>query len=199
MSYTHKEVTAVCELPPRRVIHWTQTGLVEASVEASGAGSKREYSYTNLLEFGLCKELFDMGLGVQAVKKILKELREDGDLQAWANNFDDYYNRIADEFRTWFTSKQRAIPAPPKLTGDNPFLWFNTDHIKKRLADGRNVGVLFYCYKKGERIKLILPLRMKEALEAVYSYKDIYTSLKINIVDIGTIKVWIDHNIMLKI
>src|SRR4030042_3105506 len=92
-SFTHNEVIKIFKLPPRTIVHWSQSGLVEAEIEARGAGSKREYNFKNLLEFGLCKELFNIGLGIQSVKKILKKIRNDGDLIAWVLDFKLYYEK----------------------------------------------------------------------------------------------------------
>ena len=185
----------ICDLDQRKRIHWTQVGLIDPATEASGAGSKREYSYTNLLEFGLCKELFDIGLGIQSVKRILKDLREDGDLKSWAEDYKTYYPKIAKEFESWFETQRDKTFCPPEITGKNPFFWFMSKHPKKTMPPGTPVGVLFYCFKKEERIKVVVPLDLREAVESVFSYKDVWLSKKMIIVDLGMIKHQIDDMI----
>ena len=195
--FTNSNVIKICELPQRRIVHWTQVGLVEPVIEASGAGSKRHYSYKNLLEFGLCKELFDLGLGIQSVKGILKDLRSDGDLEAWVENYESYFMQIARRFEEWFKTAHDSYPVPPDLTGLNPFNWFTVEHLKKRIKPDNPVGVLFYCFKREEKIKVIVPHNLREAIESVFSYKDIYQSNKMIIIDLGRIKTLIDHRILL--
>jgi len=195
--FKSKEAEKICGLDQRKRIHWTQVGLVEPVVEASGAGSTREYSYANLLEFGLCKELFDIGLGIQSVKKILKDLREDGDLKSWAENYQSYYKEIAGEFERWFKSQRDKSFCPPEITGTNPFLWFSPNQLKKRMSPDNPVGVLFYCFKKEGNVKVVVPLNLKEAVESVFPYKDIWLSRKMIIVDMGMVKFDIDHKILL--
>ena len=186
----------ICHLDQRKRIHWTQVGLIEPTIEASGAGSTREYSYSNLLEFGLCKELFDMGIGIQSVKRILKDLREDGDLKSWAEDYETYYLDIAKEFEHWFKTQHGKTFCPPEITGENPFLWFNPNHLKKRLRPDKPVGILFYCFGKEGNVKVVVPLNLKEAVESVFEYKDIWLSKKMIIVDLGRIKQQIDRMIL---
>ena len=93
--FLNSDVTRILELTQRQVVHWTEKELVIPLVESKGAGSKRKYTYANLLEFSICKTLFDMGLGIHKVKLLLKDLRKDGQLTLWAEDYAKFLKKIA--------------------------------------------------------------------------------------------------------
>jgi DNA-binding transcriptional MerR regulator len=76
----------VCELVGityRQLDHWARTGLLRPSVaEASGSGSKRRYSYHDVLELKVIKRLLDAGISLQRGRRAVDCLRNDvgGDL-----------------------------------------------------------------------------------------------------------------------
>jgi DNA-binding transcriptional MerR regulator len=197
-SYTHSEVVKIFKLPSRRIVHWSQNGLIEAEIEASGAGSKRRYTFINLLEFALCEEFFSLGLGIQSVKKILKELRDGGDLKLWVEDFESYYKKIAAEFAQFYKSME-TIPSPVNLTDSNPFLWFQESDFDSFIKDNNGSGILFYFFKGRERLKALVPLRMDRAIEAIYSYKGFSSSSKTIIINIGSIKLLVEQAIDLNL
>ncbi|MGA1869412.1 MAG: MerR family transcriptional regulator [bacterium] len=92
--FLNSDVTKIVKLAQRQVVHWTEKELVIPLVEAKGAGSKRKYTYTNLLEFSICKTLFDMGLGIHKVKQIAKDLRQDGHLTLWAEDYPGFLKKV---------------------------------------------------------------------------------------------------------
>jgi DNA-binding transcriptional MerR regulator len=92
--YLNKEVAEIVGVTKRQVLSWTEKGLVIPAKESPGAGTKRGYDYINLLEFGLCKTLFKIGLGFRAVKKFLEDLRNDGTIKDWANDWRSYYRQL---------------------------------------------------------------------------------------------------------
>ena len=69
--YLNNQVAKIEGISPRQVLSLTDKGVVIPAREARGAGSKRGYDYINLIEFGICKRLFEMGHGIQSVKSIL--------------------------------------------------------------------------------------------------------------------------------
>jgi DNA-binding transcriptional MerR regulator len=93
-TYGNGDVARIIEITPRQVLLWSEKRLVKPAIEARGAGHRRAYDYVNLLEFGLVKHLLDLGLGIETVKRMLDELRQEGMLRAWAGEFLDYLRRF---------------------------------------------------------------------------------------------------------
>lgn len=61
----------------RQLDYWTRTGLVSPSLAAaSGSGSRRRYSYTDLLELRVIKSLIDAGIRLENVREAFAYLRE---------------------------------------------------------------------------------------------------------------------------
>lgn len=61
----------------RQLDYWTRTGLVSPSLAAaSGSGSRRRYSYTDLLELRVIKSLLDAGIRLENVREAFTYLRE---------------------------------------------------------------------------------------------------------------------------
>ena len=62
----------------RQLDHWARTGLLRPSLaEAQGSGTKRRYSYRDVLELKVIKRLIDGGLSLQAARRAVGCLRED--------------------------------------------------------------------------------------------------------------------------
>lgn len=62
----------------RQLDYWARTDLVKPSlVTASGSGSRRLYSYSDLLELKVIKNLIDNGIRLEQIRKIFLYLRED--------------------------------------------------------------------------------------------------------------------------
>ncbi len=69
----------------RQLDYWARTDLVRPSlVDAKGSGSRRRYSYTDLLELRVIKSLLDAGIKLESVRDIFANLREhlDGDISS---------------------------------------------------------------------------------------------------------------------
>jgi len=61
----------------RQLDYWTRTGLVTPSLgAANGSGSRRRYSYTDLLELRVIKSLLDAGIRLENVRDAFIYLRE---------------------------------------------------------------------------------------------------------------------------
>lgn len=61
----------------RQLDYWTRTGLIEPSLAAAeGSGSRRSYSYQDLLQLRMVKTLLDAGIGLPSVRKAFSYLRE---------------------------------------------------------------------------------------------------------------------------
>jgi DNA-binding transcriptional MerR regulator len=65
----------------RQLDYWARTGLLRPSIaDATGSGSQRRYSYSDVLELKVIKRLLDAGLKLQQARQAVECLR--GDLGA---------------------------------------------------------------------------------------------------------------------
>ncbi len=76
-SFNSKTVSKILGIPIRVVDYWDRTNFIKPSVhEASGYGSMRLYSFTDLIQFRVAKFLRDQGLSLQKIRKSLNYLRK---------------------------------------------------------------------------------------------------------------------------
>lgn len=67
----------------RQLDYWARTDLVRPSLEdAKGSGSRRRYTYRDLLELKAIKSLLDAGIKLETVRDVFQYLRDhmDGDV-----------------------------------------------------------------------------------------------------------------------
>lgn len=61
----------------RQLDYWARTDLVRPSLrDAAGSGSRRLYSYRDLLELKVIKTLLDAGIRLEQVRKVFSYLKE---------------------------------------------------------------------------------------------------------------------------
>ena len=70
--YTVAEVARLFELPESRVRYWSQTDFISPSVRR---GTRRFYTFQDLISIKVAKELLDAGLPLQRVRRSLDALR----------------------------------------------------------------------------------------------------------------------------
>ena len=76
-SFNSKMVSKIIGIPIRVIDYWDRTNFIKPSVnEASGYGSMRLYSFTDLIQFKVAKFLRDQGLSLQKIRKSLNFLRK---------------------------------------------------------------------------------------------------------------------------
>jgi DNA-binding transcriptional MerR regulator len=69
----------------RQLDYWARTDLIRPSLtDAAGSGSRRKYSYKDLLELRVIKTLLDSGIKLESVRDVFEYLREhvDGDISS---------------------------------------------------------------------------------------------------------------------
>jgi DNA-binding transcriptional MerR regulator len=60
----------------RQLDYWARTDLVRPSIaDASGSGSRRQYSYRDLLELRMIKNLLDAGIRLETVREVFANVR----------------------------------------------------------------------------------------------------------------------------
>jgi predicted RNase H-like HicB family nuclease len=70
-------VSKIIEIPTRVIDYWDRTNFIKPSInEASGYGSMRLYSFSDLIQFKVAKFLRDQGLSLQKIRKSLNYLRK---------------------------------------------------------------------------------------------------------------------------
>lgn len=80
-GYRGPQVCKLTGITYRQLDYWARTGLVRPSVaDAKGSGSKRLYSYRDLLELKVIKQLLDAGVSLRSARRAVDCLR--GDLGA---------------------------------------------------------------------------------------------------------------------
>ncbi len=76
-SYSGKRAAEIVGISYRQLDYWARTELVEPSLrQASGSGSRRRYSYQDLLELKTVKTLLDAGLRLESVREVFGYLRD---------------------------------------------------------------------------------------------------------------------------
>jgi len=76
-SFNSKAVSKIIGIPTRVIDYWDRTNFIKPSIsEASGYGSVRLYSFTDLIQFRVANFLRDKGLSLQKIRKSLNYLRK---------------------------------------------------------------------------------------------------------------------------
>lgn len=74
------QVCAIVGITYRQLDYWARTGLLRPSVaDARGSGSQRLYSYSDLVELKVIKQLLDAGLKLQQARRAIDCLRQSGE------------------------------------------------------------------------------------------------------------------------
>lgn len=72
------QVCTVVGITYRQLDYWARTGLLRPSItDATGSGSKRRYSYNDVVELKVIKRLLDAGLKLQQARQAVECLRGD--------------------------------------------------------------------------------------------------------------------------
>jgi len=77
LGYSGTQTAKVVGISYRQLDYWARTDLIRPSLsDASGSGSRRRYSYNDLLELKAIKKLLDAGIKLEQVRKVFAFLRE---------------------------------------------------------------------------------------------------------------------------
>jgi DNA-binding transcriptional MerR regulator len=69
-------VCSLAGITYRQLDYWARTGLLRPSIaDARGSGTQRVYSYTDLLELKVIKQLIDAGISLQRARRAVECLR----------------------------------------------------------------------------------------------------------------------------
>jgi len=77
VGFSGRRTAEIVGISYRQLDYWARTDLVRPSLaEARGSGSRRLYSYADLLELKVIKTLLDAGLKLESVRTVFTYLRE---------------------------------------------------------------------------------------------------------------------------
>lgn len=76
-GYSGKRAAEIVGITYRQLDYWARTDLIRPSLtDAAGSGSRRQYSYKDLLELKAVKNLLDAGIRLELVREVFSYLRE---------------------------------------------------------------------------------------------------------------------------
>lgn len=76
-GYSARRSAEIVGITYRQLDYWARTELVRPSLhDAEGSGSRRLYSYRDLLELKAIKTLLDAGIRLERVRKVFKFLQD---------------------------------------------------------------------------------------------------------------------------
>lgn len=75
ITYQHKDIIRVFpDLSPRSLVSWSEKGILIPGVEdARGRGTVRRYSFDNVVQAGIIRELMALGVTFRIIKNFLGE------------------------------------------------------------------------------------------------------------------------------
>lgn len=77
LGFSGRRTAEIVGITYRQLDYWARTGLVTPSLaEARGSGSRRQYSYRDLLELKVIKTLLDAGLKLESVRQVFSYMRD---------------------------------------------------------------------------------------------------------------------------
>jgi DNA-binding transcriptional MerR regulator len=76
-GYSGTQAAKVVGITYRQLDYWARTDLIRPSMsDAAGSGSRRLYSYSDLVELRVIKTLLDAGIKLESVREVFRYLRE---------------------------------------------------------------------------------------------------------------------------
>jgi DNA-binding transcriptional MerR regulator len=79
-GYRGPQVCKIVGITYRQLDYWARTDLVRPSIcDANGSGTQRLYSYTDLVELRVIKQMLDAGIALQSARKAVESLRNFGE------------------------------------------------------------------------------------------------------------------------
>ena len=77
LGFSGTQAAKIVGISYRQLDYWARTDLVRPTLsDASGSGSRRRYSYTDLLELRVIKSLLDAGIRLGSVREVFSYLRD---------------------------------------------------------------------------------------------------------------------------
>ena len=75
-GFSGRRTAEIVGISYRQLDYWARTDLIRPSLaDATGSGSRRRYSYRDLLELKVIKSLLDAGIKLESVREVFEYLR----------------------------------------------------------------------------------------------------------------------------
>lgn len=76
-TFSGTQAAEVVGITYRRLDYWARTDLVRPTgTDAAGSGSRRRYTYRDLLELRIIKQLLDGGIRLESIRDVFSYLRD---------------------------------------------------------------------------------------------------------------------------
>src|SRR5690606_1808385 len=76
-AFSGRRAAEIVGITYRQLDYWARTDLVRPSLaDANGSGSRRSYSYSDLLELKVIKSLLDAGIRLESVRDAFTYMRD---------------------------------------------------------------------------------------------------------------------------
>ncbi len=76
-TYSTSDVARISGFSVRQIAYWAKQGIIVPSVQqARGSGTRRRYSFDDLLQLRFVRQLRDHGWSVQKIREAINKLRE---------------------------------------------------------------------------------------------------------------------------
>ena len=81
-TYSGHQATVIVGISYRQLDYWARTNLIRPSAaDAAGSGTRRQYSYKDLLELKVVKKLLDSGIKLASVRDVFAYMRQHVDTE----------------------------------------------------------------------------------------------------------------------
>lgn len=75
--YSSSELARLTGMSLRQIDYWDRTNLIHPSAQAAhGSGSRKRYSENDLLQVKVVARLVTAGVTIQAIRKVMAEIKE---------------------------------------------------------------------------------------------------------------------------
>lgn len=82
MTFSGKSAADIVGITYRQLDYWARTNLIRpTAADATGSGSRRQYTYKDLLELKVVKRLLDSGIKLSSVRDVFAYMREHVDTE----------------------------------------------------------------------------------------------------------------------
>lgn len=82
MTFSGKSAADIVGITYRQLDYWARTNLIRpTAADATGSGSRRQYTYKDLLELKVVKRLLDSGINLTSVRGVFAYMREHVDTE----------------------------------------------------------------------------------------------------------------------
>lgn len=81
-TYSGNQAAVIVGITYRQLDYWARTNLIRpTAADASGSGTRRQYTYKDLLELKVVKKLLDSGIKLTSVRDVFAYMREHVDTE----------------------------------------------------------------------------------------------------------------------